>query len=608
MSEGSRPPRPRRASYSRLSVPPGRATLRGIGASPGVAVGPVTIFDRRSVPIPRRNIAASEVDSEVQRLMSALAASRRQLEEARDALDPTAGAENRLVIEAHLLMHRDELLVGQAVDGIRGGMNAEWAVRRAIEAIARRLAGARETYLSERARDVEQVGESVLRVLTGIGVQLPPLESPTILVASDLSPAEAARLPRDRVLALVTDLGTATSHVAILARALSIPAVVGVDGVTRALSPGVVVIADALRGEIVVEPDEGEQRRAEERARRYRIFTGRLRDRDGAPGATRDGTRVELLANVELEVEVDEAEAQRAEGIGLYRTEFLYLEAEPPSESAQAELYARIASRLAPRPITLRTFDLGADKMPRLGLAPIAARAPNPALGLRGLRLALACPDLFRVQLRAMMRAAAIAPLRAMFPMVCTLDELREARSLAARARAELEAEGVPHRPIALGAMIEVPSAVALADVLARECDFFSVGTNDLAQYALAADRQSPRMSSMTRAIEPAVLRMMSSVAQAAHAARLPLSVCGDLASNPLAIPVLLGLGYRTLSMSAADISIAREILVRVDVPSCVELARACLACGTGADVERAIVERLGGALGEIWEEQGIET
>jgi phosphotransferase system enzyme I (PtsI) len=604
----SRPPRARRSSWARLSVPPGRATLRGICGSPGVAVGSVTIFDRRSVPIPRRNIALAEIEPEVQRFMIALAASRRQLEEARDALDASAGAEHRLVLEAHLLMHRDELVVDATVEAIRSGLNAEWACRRAIEAIVRRLSAAREGYLQDRSRDVEQVGEQILRVLTGVGAQLPVFDAPTILVASDLSPAETARLPRDKVLALVTDLGTATSHTAILARALGIPAVVGVDGVTRTLSPGDVVVVDALRGEIVVAPNEMEQSRAEERARRYRLFTGKLRDRGGAAGQTRDGISVELLANVELEVEIDEAQAQRAEGIGLYRTEFLYLEGDPPSEAVQVELYARVAARMAPRPVTLRTFDLGADKMPALGApSQMTARAPNPALGLRGLRLSLACPDLFKVQLRSMMRAAAVSPLRVMLPMVCNLDELRAARAIVAAAKLELEVEDIAHRPISIGVMIEVPSAVAIADLLARECDFFSVGTNDLAQYALALDRQNPRVSHLARPLEPAVLRMLWTIQRAASAASIPVSICGDLAAHPMAIPLLLGMGYRTLSMPASEIAITREILDRVDVPTCQDLANAVLTCGTAREVEAKVAEDLGGALGEIWEEQGIE-
>lgn len=606
-SDGDRPSRPgraRRTSWARLSIPPGRAQLRGISASPGVAVGRVTIFDRRGVPIPRRAITAAEIEPEVQRLMGGLAASRRLIEEARDALDPAAGAEHRLVLEAHLLMHRDDLLVGAAVEGIRTGVNAEWAVRRAIDEIVRRLSTAREAYLQDRARDVEQVGEHVLRALTGVGVQLPPLDRPTILVASDLSPAETARLPRDRVLALVTDLGTATSHTAILARALGIPAVVGVEGVTRALSPDDLVIVDALRGEVIVAPNEQEEQRAEERARRYRLFTSRLRHREGTPGATRDGTRVELLANVELEVEVAEAQAQRAEGVGLYRTEFLYLEGAMPTEDEQTELYARIAARMAPRPVTLRTFDLGADKMPLLGLG----KAPNPALGLRGLRLSLACPELFRTQLRAMMRAAAIAPVRAMFPMVCTVDELRAARAIARAAERELADANIEHRPILLGAMIEVPSAVALADLIARECDFFSVGTNDLTQYALAVDRQNAKVSHLVRPLEPALLRMLRAICDAAAPRRLSVSVCGDLAAHPMAIPVLLGMGYRSLSMPPSEIALTREILDRLDLSTCEDVARAAMACATALEVEQCVAEMLGDRLGEIWDEQGIEV
>jgi phosphoenolpyruvate-protein phosphotransferase (PTS system enzyme I) len=607
VSSSSRPPRARRPSWARTSIPPGRATLRGISASPGVAVGQVTLFDRRSVPIPRRSIAPTEVEPEVERLMAALGTSRRQLEEARDGLDPAAGAEHRLVLEAHLLMHRDELLVGAAVASIRAGHNAEWAVRRSVEALVQRLLSTGQSYLSDRSRDVEQVGEHVLRVLTGVGLQLPVIDRETILVTSDLSPAEAARLPRDKVLALVTDFGSATSHTAILARALGIPAVVGVDGITRTLSPNDHVIVDALRGEIIIDPNVSERERAEDRARRYRHFVGKVRGREGASGRTIDGVKIELLANVELEVEVEDAEEQRAEGIGLYRTEFLYLDGEPPSEDRQVEIYARIAARMAPRPVTLRTFDLGADKMPSIDPGAAKARTLNPALGLRGLRLSLSVPALFRTQLRAMMRAAAIAPLRVMFPMVCTLDELRRARAIAVEACAELEREGLPHRQVSIGAMIEVPSAVVIADALARECDFFSVGTNDLVQYTLALDRQNPRVFHLARTLEPAILKMLAHTIRSADAGGIPTCVCGDLASHPMAIPILLGMGYRSLSMATADLAVAREIVDRIDLTTCERLAYASAQCATAAEVERTVVEMLGSALTEIWEEQGIE-
>ena len=581
-----------------------RRVLRGICGSPGIAVGPVMIFDRRSVPIPRRNIAVDEIESEIERLTLALAESRREIELAREAIDPSAGAEHRLVLEAYLLMHRDELLVNASISNVNDALTAEWALRRAADDLTRRLASAREPYLSERARDVEHVATDVLRALTGRSSSIPPMREQSVLVASDLSPAETAQLKRDQVLALVTDLGTATSHTAILARALGIPAVVGVNDITRCVSPGDVIVVDALRGEVVLEPEDGELHRAEERARRYRHFTGRLRDREGAPGRTRDGVAVELLANIELEVEVDEASRERAEGIGLYRTEFLYLDGPPPTEEAQVALYARVGLAMAPRLVTLRTFDLGADKLPVHGVP----RSPNPALGLRGLRLALARPELLVTQLRAMMRAAVEAPLRAMFPMVCTVDDLRSARKLAARAKSELEAEGVPHRPIALGSMIEVPSAVAMVDVLARESDFFSIGTNDLVQYALAVDRSNARVAQLVRPVEPAVLRMLDQVARASREHEVPVCICGDLAAHAFAIPILMGLGFRSLSMPPSEIPLARELLDRIELVECNDLARDALQCATGDDIEKLVMERFGSALGELWEEQGFDV
>lgn len=584
------------------SVPPSeRGLFVGIPASPGVAVGRAIVYDRKSVPIHRQSIRPDEVENEVTRLMRALIRSRQLIEEARDALDPEASAEHRLMLEAHLLMHRDELLVSAAIESIRSRMNAEWAVRRAVESLVRKFSLADEPYLRDRAHDVEQVGENVLAALTGRSAQMPVIEHPSVLVAHDLSPAEAAKLPRGLVRGLVTDLGTASSHTAILARALGIPAVVGVQNITRSLNPGDCVVVDALGGLVIISPDDEERARAEERGERYRIFTSRLRNQD-ASSTTRDGFPVELMANVELEIEVEEAELQRADGIGLYRTEFLYLDEQLPSEEHQYELYARIASRLSPRPVTLRTFDLGADKMRRDRMF----RSPNPALGLRGLRLALACPDIFRVQLRAMMRAAYVAPIRAMLPMVCTIDELRAAKKLLREAREELERDQIPHRAIELGAMIEVPSAVMIADLLATECAFFSIGTNDLVQYAFAADRQNPRVSSMASPLEPALLRMLASSLDAARSASISISVCGDLSANPLVLPLLIGLGYRSFSMPASALPIVREIVQRLEHQACADLMKECAVLRTASEIRSRVIERLEPLLGDIWAEQEL--
>ncbi len=589
-----------------------RRTTRGVPASPGVAIGHAVVFDRRSVAVSRRSIEAGEVPREIGLLHDAMARSRARLEEIRAQLDPAIDAEHRLVLEAHLLMVKDELLVTATEAEIRSGKAAEWALRNVADEIVARLASAKESYLRDRAHDVAHVTDDILRALTGLGAELPPLTEPSVLVASDLSAAELLSLPRGNLLALVTELGTTTGHTAILARALHIPAIVGARGVTREIEPGEIVIVDARRGEVHVAPSAEDRASAEGRADRYRSFTGRLRETRETRTALADGTRIEVLANLEVEVEVDEALAEHAEGVGLYRTEFLYLDGPLPDEERLTEVFTRVGRAFAPRVVTLRTFDLGADKLPRGGAVAEtrrladAARAPNPALGLRGLRLALEMPEVFRSQVRAVLRAADECSLRLMFPMVCTIEELREARRVVDHARRELALAKVPHRMVPIGAMIEVPSAVMLADMLADECDFFSIGTNDLAQYALAVDRNDPMVAGLASPLAPGLLRMLRPIVAAAAPRSLPLSICGDLASHPLALPVLLGLGLRSFSMPASEIPLARALCGRLDLRSCEDVAKKALACATEAEVRRSIVARLGEVLGDLWDEHGL--
>lgn len=581
-----------------------REARSGIAASPGVAVGRATVFDRRAMPVPRRRVAPEEVEGEVARLERAVEEAREEIEAIRDALPAGAGPDHRLLLETQLMMHGDELLVNGAIEAIRAGrVNAEWALRRTVDALRARLSAAPEAYFRERADDVAHVGEHVLSVLTGLSRKLPTLSEPAILVASDLSPAEAAQLPAGMVTALVTDAGSASSHTAILARALQVPAVVGVSEVTRLVGPGDVVIVDALKGEVVLRPDDDEQARARGRAERFAAFKGRLRESDRHAALTRDGVRVELFVNVELELDVGHAKREGADGIGLYRTEFLYLDRDaPPSEDEQTALYQRVVRRIAPRPVVFRTFDLGADKLPR-GMR----RGPNPELGVRGVRVAFERPELLVTQLRALLRAAALGDVRVMFPMVSGVDDLRRAKVLFARAREDLDAEGAPYGRLAIGSMLEVPSAVLMADRLAEECDFFSIGTNDLTQYTLAVDRSDPRVAHLSRALDPAVLRLLDHALRVAGEHDKPISVCGDLAADPVAAPVLVGLGFTRLSMPTAAIPLIREIVARLDRAAAADLARDALAQASAREVERLVQARLGDALGDLWEEHGIE-
>ena len=477
--------------------------LRGISVSPGVAIGPAVVFDRNAIPVPRLTMEATDAPHEKLRLHEAILRSRARVERVRDAL-PEYDAEHRLILEAHLLMHRDELLVQATERAIDQGKNAEWALELSVGVLAARLAQATESYLRERVRDLDHVKEGILRELTGATHALPTLEEPSILVAVDLSPAEFLSLPRDMILGIVTELGTSTGHTALLARALHIPAVVHAQRATRLIEKGRVVVVDARTGEVLVDPSVLERVSAEHRADRYRTFAGRLRSHAPEQTTLRDGTGIEILANLELEVEVEEALEARAEGVGLYRTEFLYLKGAAPCEEQLYELFGRVGRAFHPRPVCIRTFDLGADKLP---IGDLEA-APNPALGLRGLRLALARPELFEAQLRAVLRASSATSLRLMFPMVTNVEEMREAKRMVSRVRLGLEQSGIEVGQVSIGAMIEVPAAAMMIDALAKECDFFSIGTNDLTQYAMAADSNNPRVAAFASPLAPGVLQL----------------------------------------------------------------------------------------------------
>jgi phosphotransferase system enzyme I (PtsI) len=478
-------------------------------------------------------------------------------------------------------------------------------VRQTVDGIVAQLAQAPQLYFRERAGDVGHVGERILRSLTGSAVVFPKFEGPTILVASDLSPADAALLIRQPIEALVVSDGSATSHTAILARTLEIPAVVGVAEIMRLVGTGDLILVDALRGEVVLEPDEAERDRAEERSRRFKLFTGKLRARRGVRTETRDGARIDLSANIELPAEAAIAVEEGADGVGLYRTEFLYLDRETmPTEEEQLQVYSDVVRVLAPRPVIFRTYDLGGDKLPLSDRQP---RGPNPALGLRAIRLALARPDLLRAQVRAVLRAAVYGPVKLMLPLVTCVDEVRQARALIESWRAELEVAGIDHRPVPIGIMIEVPSAVVMADVLARECDFFSVGTNDLVQYALALDRTNPQVAYLARTLDPAILRLLHMTVVSARMRELPITMCGDMASDPIALPLVLGLGFRSLSMPTGAIPLAREIIARVDTQEAHECSMRALACTTADEVEKLVVGRFRKTLGEVWSEQEID-
>jgi phosphotransferase system enzyme I (PtsI) len=582
-----------------------RQVLSGIAASPGVAVGRVCFLDSGQLYVPRRYVARDGLEEEVARLHAAIEASRQELEMIRQRIG--AVPEHRLLLDAQLLMHRDELLIDGAVELLRErSINAEWALAQVTERIAERMRAASEAYFRERAGDVKNVGDRILRKLVGGPALLPQMAADSVIVADDLGPADAALLLRSTASGIAIELGSASSHTAILARALEIPAVVGARQLSRLVADDDLIIVDAFRGEVVLWPSEDELESARARGSRYRAFTRSLRERVARRLETADGTPLKLAANVELPAEAAVALQEGATGIGLYRTEFLYLDRSvPPDEDEQFKVYRDVAQVLSPRPVVFRTFDIGGDKLH--GFSDSTSGAVNPALGLRALRFGLTRPELLLTQLRAMLRASDVGDVRIMFPMVSGVDELRRGRALLEQAYASLQAEGHVLSRVRVGCMIEVPSAVLMAEQLARECDFFSVGTNDLVQYALAVDRTNPSVAALASPLHPAVLKLLDMTARAAHTAGIELAICGGMAADPLALPVLLGLGYDQLSVDVGYLPLARAIIERIEMPLAREAAQKALACATTDEVKALLSEQFRAPLGDLWAEQGFD-
>lgn len=576
-------------------------TLHGIAASPGIAVGVALVVDRRRVSIPRRHVAAEEVEVEVRRLRDAIAGARAQLEGIRKELAPEA-SEHSLILEAHLLMLDDALLVEQTEELIRADrLNAEWALRRTVEKIKALFDRAGQDYFRERRSDVDFVGERVLRALMGTSTLISRprgLSGPVVLVAHELSPADTAALAKSDVLAFVTDVGSSTSHTAIMARALSIPAVVGAADATREIATGDTVVVNGLRGVVTVAPDAVAASAAAERGDRYMAFIRSLRHNHARAAKTRCGAPVMLRANIELPAEAAVAIDHGADGIGLYRTEFLYVDRrEPPTEEEQYETFRRIVETMAPRRVTLRTFDLGGDKFSTAFRIP---KELNPALGMRAVRLALREREVFRAQLRAMLRASVAGEVRVMVPMVSTLTELREARAEFELAKDELTARGLPFRDVPFGIMVETPSAVMLADLFAREASFFSLGTNDLIQYSLAIDRGNEHVAHLARSLDPAIVRSIARVSECARESLIPCGICGAMAGELLAVPVLLGLGVLELSVEPTAVPEIKEAISRIELAEAQEVARRALTLSTADEIEGLVRARFGARLADL--------
>jgi len=573
--------------------------LEGIAGSAGYAIGHALIVDTRRSGVVRRHVAPGAVAAELTHFDDAVSRAASELRAVLAAKQGTASRAESSILEAYVMMIEDETLRAAVESKIEGSLLcAEWALDLVVTEMAAQLRQSGDPYLAERSHDFEFVEDRLLRTMAGKhgAVVLPKDGAPSVLVAHDLSPAETAGLTKDRVLAIVTEVGTRTSHTAILARALEIPAVVGVPNLLAKVGSGDLIVIDGVHGQVAIAPNESLIADTHARASRFSELARHRREARDRPIRTKCGVTVELRANIELPSEAEVALMQGARGIGLYRTEFLYLDrSEPPTEDEQYETYRRVVETLAPLPVTLRTFDIGGDKFASVFQVPSEM---NPALGLRAVRLGLARQDIFLTQLRAMVRASAHGKMRIMVPMIASLVELREVRRLFERALADVDAAGHARgSEIPLGMMVEVPSAAVMAEEFALETEFMSIGTNDLVQYTLAVDRSSPELAYLASFFDPAILRLVRMVVRAGSSRKRPVFVCGAMASDPLAAILLVGMGLRELSMESAAIPEIREVIGSVTVAEAEEAAQLALSGETARDIERALLVKFGDRL-----------
>lgn len=540
--------------------------MKGLAASPGVAVGRALRLDERG----RRQfyyitVSHAQVRKEVKRLRQAFAEARAQLEEIKVRLADELGYDHSYILDAHLLMLEDEGLIGEIEQDIRARrVNAEWAVRDVTDRVINAYKQVKDAYLRERASDIEDVASRLLAILSGHAkFDLTRLDQNIIIVAENIWASTVAELDFNQVLAFATDAGGMTSHSAIMARALGIPAVVGLHDATRRVKTGDAVVVDGGEGELVLRPTKPVIKSY--LAKRDRETRSRPARTAFEPAQTADGHRVTLRANVELASEIDSLQLFGAEGIGLYRSEFMFLNRLPelPSEDEQYELYRRLSEATGDAGASIRVFDLGGDKLSLEGFE----AEKNPALGLRAIRLSLKVEEIFRTQLRAILRANREANLRVVLPLISTVMELRQAKRIISEVKNEMAGRlAEPNARLPIGVMIEVPAAAMMADVIAREVDFLSIGTNDLIQYLLAVDRVNENVAHLYQPLHPAVLRTIAYVVRTSETAGVPLELCGEMAADPLQAIALIGLGVRTLSLVPASIPLIKNAIRSVEL------------------------------------------
>ena len=577
-------------------------TLKGIPVSPGIIIGKAHVVNRSRAKIIYRYLIKSEqVDDEVKRLKAAVSATEDRLMELRNRM-PEKAREHSYILDSHIMILKDSMLTDSSIEKIvREKINAEWALKKSVDEVTRIFSQIDDDYISRRISDVVYVTEEVLRNLIGEKQQsLSEIHERVIIVAHDLSPADTSELNTGKVMGFITDAGGKTSHTGILAKALKIPAVVGLESATAMVHEGDLLIVDGNSGEVIINPDDDAIIYYQEIQLKDEEYKSSIARTSHIPSVTLDGHHISVRANIEFMEEVTSVRDYGAEGIGLYRTEFLYLRSRGlPTEEELFENYREVVELISPDEVTIRTLDLGGDK---LGPPIKIINEANPALGLRAIRFCLREPEIFKCQLRAILRASIYGRIKIMFPMISGVQEILDTTVILDEVKRELDESGTDYdREIKVGIMIEVPSAVTMADVLARHVDFFSIGTNDLIQYALASDRVNEHVAHMFQPFHPAILRMIRQVVSAAGEAGIPVALCGEMAGDPRCIPVLLGLGLSDLSMNAQSIPLAKAIIRGISIREARRDFQRVVSLETAAQVHQYIDQRIKTVLPDLF-------
>jgi phosphotransferase system enzyme I (PtsI) len=561
--------------------------LKGIPAAPGVAIGEVFVLDKEDLAVPKRRLEAKNITREVRRFKDALLKTKNEILAIKNKISQEMGIEHGEIFSAHVLVLEDTMLIEEVITRLKKDkLNVEYVFLDVLKRYINAFSKMDDEYIRERLSDISDVGKRILRNLLGSDRRtLSSIKDTVILIAYDLSPSDTATMHRRNVIGFATDIGGRTSHTAIMAKSLEIPAVVGLETITREVEPGDTIVIDGSKGVVVVNPTNETLKKYETLKIKFEQFESDLTKLKNLPSETLDGHKIELVANIELPEELPSVLAHGAEGIGLYRTEYFYMNRRDlPGEDEQFHAYKNVAQQLAPHPVIIRTLDLGGDKF--LSQLEIP-REMNPYLGWRAIRFCLARPDIFKIQLRAILRASAFGNLKMMYPMISGVEELQQANHVLDAVKEELRVKNIPfNEEMEIGAMIEIPSAALTSDILAKEVDFFSIGTNDLIQYALAVDRANEKIAYLYEPAHPAVLKLIKMIIDNGHQEGIWVGMCGEMAGEtPLTI-ILLGLGLDELSTSPIILPEVKRIVRSVRLSEVKEIAAKALTLATAKEVE----------------------